>query len=445
MLLCWVVQTLTVLPLLVLFDRRVVEGPGWRQRFGMGYGKIFAWLVPKAPRAFLAMGVAVAVIGCGLAVRYATSDPMEYDLKRTQNDHVGASELQRAWGVANEVLGASQGGMVVLADTPAEAREVGDALSARWEGAPADAKPFLAVRSLWSFVPTEQERKIPVLLALGERLERAHARGFVSDEDWTKLRELLPPVDLAPFGIADLPADVARPFTEKNDTRGTLVYVEGEPTTSDDLRYLLRYADSFRETRLASGKVVGGSGNAVIFADMLKAVDRDIPRAVTLSLLMTVVAVFVTFRKGAQSVAVLFALLVGSGGVGAFLYLAQVKLNFLNFAALPITFGIGVDYAVNVAQRYYAGGATGGRAAVHALRTSGGAVALCSATTMLGYLALLGSHNQAIRSLGIIAVVGEMSCLLAAVVVLPALWLSSRQPSVLPEVGANTTRLHEVA
>jgi predicted RND superfamily exporter protein len=49
---------------------------------------------------------------------------------------------------------------------------------------------------------------------------------------------------------------------------------------------------------------------------------------------------------------------------------------------------------------------------------------LCSLTTMLGYLALLGSHNQAIRGLGEIAAVGEMSCLLAAVVVLPALWVT---------------------
>jgi predicted RND superfamily exporter protein len=97
-----------------------------------------------------------------------------------------------------------------------------------------------------------------------------------------------------------------------------------------------------------------------------------------------------------------------------------VKLNFMNFSALPITFGIGVDYAVNVVQRYRA---DGGRDVIRALRTTGGAVVLCSLTTILGYLALLGSANRAIRSLGLIAVVGEVSCLLAAVTVLPALWL----------------------
>jgi predicted RND superfamily exporter protein len=42
---------------------------------------------------------------------------------------------------------------------------------------------------------------------------------------------------------------------------------------------------------------------------------------------------------------------------------------------------------------------------------------------MLGYFALVGSHNAAIRGLGAIAAVGELSCLLAAVLVLPSLWL----------------------
>jgi hypothetical protein len=119
-------------------------------------------------------------------------------------------------------------------------------------------------------------------------------------------------------------------------------------------------------------------------------------------------------------VTVVFALLVGVAGQVVFLYGADVKLSFLNFAAIPITFGIGVDYAVNVVQRYRDDGS---RDILGALRTTGGAVVLCSLTTTLGYLALLGSHNGAIRSLGLIAVVGEISCLLAAVCVLPALWL----------------------
>ena len=434
MLLCWAVQTLAVFPLLMLLDRRPSEKAAWIDRFGMAYGKVFAWIVPRAPRALLAAGVGVTLAGGFSAVRYIVSDPMEYDMRKVQNDPRTASDLQRAWAICNEVLGASQGGMVVLADSGSEAKQLHDVLSARWNAAPAGAKPFAAVRSLWTFVPKEQDQKLPTLMALASRLEKAHDRGFVNEDDWQKLRPFLPPPDLTPFGIDDLPEETARPFTDKFGARGTLVFVEGQPTTSEDLHYLLRYADSFRETQLPSGKVIRGSGHAVIFADMLKAVVHDIPKAVSLSLLLTVVTVVVTFRRASSALSVLFSLTVGSAGVAAFLYLARVRLNFLNFAALPVTFGIGVDYAVNVAQRYYADGS---RNVASALRTSGGAVVLCSLTTILGYLALLGSHNQAIRSLGTIGVVGEISCLLAAVVIMPAMWLAVRSfrfghPGVFP-------------
>jgi hypothetical protein len=105
----------------------------------------------------------------------------------------------------------------------------------------------------------------------------------------------------------------------------------------------------------------------------------------------------------------------------------RVKLQFLNFIALPITFGIGVDYAVNVVSRYVREGAGG---AITAIRETGGAVILCSLTTTLGYLALVRSMNFAVRSLGIAAVLGEVSCMLAAVLVLPAglVWLDRGIP-----------------
>jgi predicted exporter len=428
MLACWVVKTLMVPPLLMLLERRRPLGArgasgllGTIRRFGMGYGRAFAWLVPKAPGALLGMGVLLVVAGAVAGVRYVRRDPMEYDLQATENDPHQNSELHRVWDGVIDILGPGHEGMVVLTDTPEEGRELEKKLQGDWDAAPANAKPFAAIHTLWDIVPEQQEAKIPVLLEIGERLERARSRGFVTDDEWRKVKDVIPPRDLQPYGLADLPLSIARPFSEKDGTRGRLVVIEPEPRGSTDLRYLLRYSDSFRETRLPSGKIVRGSGRAVIFADMLKAVVHDIQRSVWLSLALTVLAVLVTFRQGGvHALTVLFALLVGVAGEVVFLYGANVKLNFLNFAALPITFGIGVDYAVNVVQRYRADGS---RDILAALRTTGGAVVLCSLTTTFGYLALIGSHNRAIRSLGVIAVIGEVSCLLAAMTVLPALWL----------------------
>ena len=55
-----------------------------------------------------------------------------------------------------------------------------------------------------------------------------------------------------------------------------------------------------------------------------------------------------------------------------------------------------------------------------ALWRTGGAVALCSATTVIGYLVLLGSDTGAIRSFGLAAVLGEAACLASALIVAPA-------------------------
>jgi len=428
MLMCWIVKTLMVPPLLLLTEPRAsAQAPketgvlATVRRFGMGYGRIFAWLVPKAPVAMLGAGVLVLVAGIVAGYRYVSQDPMEYDLKATENDPHPKGELDHAWHGVFEVLGNAHEGMVVLADTADDARQLERQLQTDYDKAPESDKPFKEVHSLWDLVPDDQEAKVPVLLELSERLERARARGFVDDTDWRRVKDYLPPHDLRPYRLADLPESVARPFAEKDGTRGRLVVIEPSASKTSDLRYLLKYSNSFRETRLPSGKIVKGSGRAVIFADILQAVVHDIPKAVSLSLGLTLLTVLVTFRKGGwHALTVIFALMVGVAGEVLFLDVANVRINFLNFAALPITFGIGVDYAVNVVQRYRADGS---RDILAALRTTGGAVVLCSLTTMLGYLALLGSHNRAIRSLGTIAVVGEVSCLLAAVIVLPALWL----------------------
>jgi hypothetical protein len=457
MVLCWIATYMTLPSILAVIEKvsplrgkapgappsSIQVGPIARlrrlTRSGIAFGKPFAWLVPLAPRVVCTVGVGLALLGFGATVFYVRNDPMEYDMKKLRNKETAraadSARSEKAETITHYV-GAS--GMAILVDKPEDVAPLREALYERRDKAPADKKPFKEVYALQDFVPADQAVKIPLLLGIKDRVMRAHKRGLIPDEDWKALQDYLPGDDLKPFGLAELPLGMARMFTETDGTRGRIVYIEPtRPNLVDDAHYLLRWADAYRETKLPEGKTVVGSGRAVIYADMWAAVIDDVPPAVLFSLGATVLVVIVAFRAGRAAIAVLAALMVGVGWMAGLLVLLKVKLNFLNFIALPITFGIGVDYAVNVVERYVREGAGG---AVAAVSNTGGAVILCSLTTTLGYLALLNSMNEAVKSMGAAAVLGEVSCLLAAVIVLPAglLWIDRN----LPKGARSTLSLH---
>jgi hypothetical protein len=439
MLLCWTATYLTLPSILTVIERfapleRESAGPIAKLRKltqgGVGYGKPIAALVPRAPRAIVAAGAVLTLAGLVGTYFYVKGDPMEYDLRNLRTDQSARAKEIALSTMADDITGyVGSDGMAILVDKPEQVAPLRAALEARRDAAPPDKKPFKAVHALQDYVPKDQAAKIPVLMRIKDRVVRAHKRGVIKEDDWKKIEKVLPPEHLEPFDIQDLPAGLARAFTETDGTRGRIVYIS--PTGSegvDDAKYLFRWADSYRETKLPDGSLIRGSGRAVIYADMWSAIVDDVPPAVLFSLAATVLVVVVAFRAGRASITVLAALGVGIAWMAALLVLLKVKLNFLNFIALPITFGIGVDYAVNIVQRYQREGAGG---ALTAVRETGGAVILCSLTTTLGYLALVRSKNFAVRSLGVAAVIGEIACLLAAVVVLPAalILLDKGQPT----------------
>ena len=114
--------------------------------------------------------------------------------------------------------------------------------------------------------------------------------------------------------------------------------------------------------------------------------------------------------------------MVGFAGLVGIAGLAEVKITFLNFIALPITFGVGIEYALNVVARDQESGDM-----ELAIASTGGAVALCSLTTIIGYGSLLAASNRALQGFGAMAILGEVACLAVAIVALPAVVLWRRQ------------------
>jgi predicted RND superfamily exporter protein len=432
MILCWI-STYAFLPTILVVSEKTspmfLKPNALRSRLRGFYGYGFAWLTERFPRSISIIGITLGVVAMGAAAHYFANDPMEYDMTKLRNERKGPSVAGELSDRVDKIVGRlGQDGMAIMVDRLDQVLPVKTELERRRDVASPDAKPFEQVVTIFDLLPKEQPEKIPLLNETRDLLLRARSRGMIAENDWKELSPYLPPTALTLVGAYDLPEQMARSFAEKDGTRGRIVYITPKEGRSIwDGRYLELWADSFRTITLPNGEVVRGSGRAVIFADMLKAVVEDAPKAIAASFVGTWLVVLFAFRGRRASWGVLATLLLGVAGMVAFLEVKQMKLNFLNFVALPITFGIGVDYAMNVMQRARTDGVENMR---QVIIETGGAVVLCSLTTTLGYLSLTLSMNQAIVTFGLAAAAGEIACILAAVLVMPAaiIWFSQKKP-----------------
>ncbi|GMV14347.1 MAG: MMPL family transporter [Polyangiaceae bacterium] len=432
MLLCWL-ATYLFMPAILAASEGVTpmfkpaEGSGESKLRGY-YGVAFAKLARLAPRTLSVVGVVLALASLGLGARYLLGDPMEYDMRNVRNerkDRTAAGELSHEVGYLVGRIG--QDGMAIMTERLDQVPLLKAELDKRLAAAPADAKPFEKVVTIFSLLPDRQAEKLPLIETIRDRVERARKHGVINDADWAKLEGHIPKGKLDAIEIADLPEQVARPFTEKNGTRGNIVYIVPRSDASVwNARYLIRWAESFRSTPLPNGEVIQGSGRAVIYADMIMTVVEDAPKAITVSALGSVLIILVAFGLNRAAWGVFLPWLGGVAGLLAFMYLKKIQLNFLNFVTLPITIGIAAEYAHNLMQRVRIEGPD---KLYSVVVETGGAVVLCSLTTTIGYLALMLSINRGIVSFGLAAAVGEILCVLAAVLFLPAFlfWKAQRK------------------
>lgn len=163
---------------------------------------------------------------------------------------------------------------------------------------------------------------------------------------------------------------------------------------------------------------------------MIDAIFEDMPKAIAAALLVTALLGFFGFQRMRERVLALSALLLGVLWMAASMALAGMRLHFLNFIAFPITFGNGIDYSVNVLQRFQAEEDRGDEEAMHtAVRESGSAVFLCSLTTIIGYVSLLASANLAMNSFGLAMAISEVTCFITAILTIPSfvIWRARRR------------------
>ncbi len=268
------------------------------------------------------------------------------------------------------------------------------------------------------YVPKDQAQKLAVIADIRKRLADPSVE-LLSPETREQIKALTPPGDLHPLGYADLPDALTRRFREVDGTVGRVALLYPIRVWANwDGHNLIRLSDVIDEVRLPNGDLVRAAGHSSLFAAMLRSIAADGPVATVAALIGVILMVALLFRRATNVLLVIASLMIGviwMGGAGAVLGL---KLNFLNFVVVPVTLGIGVDYAVNVFARLET---ERPEMHAHALAETGSAVALCSSTTIIGYSSLLIASNGALRSFGKLADLGEIACLLTALLLVPAM------------------------
>lgn len=417
MVLCWL-SAFTLLPaFLTLMDRGQAFSGNPKRKPEKKYSLpgLVASLVSKYPTPLWVGSFILTLVSLLLLFRFDSS-VLETDLKKLRDKHSmeqGAGYLSK---YVDDVFQRYLSPLVALPRTHEDAREIANKFKER-QAQEGKTSQIAAVLTIDDFVPTHQEEKIKLLEEIRGLLPpRIVAR--LDDKDRKLIKEFLDTTHLKPFGVQDLPNLLKSRFTEKDGSVGKMVLVE--PPLQNNLNEsanLISFIKSLRQTVDSVKPGTAVAGTLAVTSDMFEAITRDGPRATLFAFLAVVLLTLFLFRDFVTTGRVLFALLLGVSWMFGAVMAFGIKINFLNFIALPITFGIGVDYGVNIFQRYVQ---EGPGSIIRVLRYTGGAVALASLTTTIGYGSLLIAGNRAFVSFGTMAVLGEITCLAAAMISLPA-------------------------
>jgi len=139
---------------------------------------------------------------------------------------------------------------------------------------------------------------------------------------------------------------------------------------------------------------------------------------------LLILLLLVAFRSWADTALAVLAVLTSALLMLAGMKIAGIEWNQLNFIAIPLIVGVGLDYSIHM---IFALRRSGGD--LVAVRTTlGRALFVCGGSSMIGFASLNWSANPGLSSLGQICALGVASAFFTAVVLLPGWWLHCYGP-----------------
>ncbi len=405
---CWIATYLLVPPLVSLLDRRDSSAVPRGQTSHVGS------LIARRPRVILGAFAALIAMAAVEALRIDASR-IEYDmskLRRRDTEVRGEAYWSRQM---DDLLGRNFTAIAFMAERASDAEAIVTRLREAVKDEPLK-RAASAVVGPEDLLPTDQAAKLVELEALRERLTPGIMHNLPTEQRG-KIEKFMRAGVHGEVHAAALPELLAQGLRERDGTFGrTVLMVQSLHGATWDGVLTIRASAALRELAATATPPAQLAGGFMVSSEILSVLRKEALPTTALSFFGVVLVTIIALRCVRSVALVLTALVSGVVLMAGALVVLGERINFLNFIAFPITFGIGVEYAVNVLVRYNANPQNIERV----VRGTGGAVALCSLTTIIGYSSLLVAQNRALFSFGVLAVLGEMACALVAVLMLPA-------------------------
>jgi predicted RND superfamily exporter protein len=210
--------------------------------------------------------------------------------------------------------------------------------------------------------------------------------------------------------LQDLPEQYAKQFLEEGGSRN-LVFAYPVKSATIDKEGMLRFNERMAQI---SPKITGW---VPVLVSWSEDVESGSKKAALFIFLVVFAVMVITFRSFRYAILAAVPLLAGMIWMLGIYPLLGLKLNMINIAVIPLVIGMGIDFGIHIVHRFRVE-----RDLETVYQFTGKAVFLSALTTMIGFgsLALIGSFPS-IASIGAVLFLGIATCLIATLVLLPAL------------------------
>ncbi len=159
------------------------------------------------------------------------------------------------------------------------------------------------------------------------------------------------------------------------------------------------------------------TGTNVVGREFRRIFSREAPRALGIGVVVVFLLLLLDFRSLKLTCIALAQLICGVIMMLGAMKLLGINLNYVNAFVATMILGVGIDYSIHLVHRL---SLTGGRVEPGLLET-GKAVVIAALTNIAAFGALTFGNYPALRSFGLVALIGSASCLFTALTLVPAL------------------------